>query len=130
MTLPSSSSSRSKVGVLDMKIPINDVDDDCGPEWKRVLLADGPRQSINALTLYSFWVAYGRGNPFNKITTYYDGNYITAILLMTMIFTVLIFIGSLLLLLVAAIFYVPLLCYIRGNLKVSHNLSAPLRFGN
>jgi len=86
-------------------------------EWKRVLLADGPRQAINGLTLYSFWVANGRGNPFNKISTYYDGNYVTAILLVTMIFTCLIFIGSMLLLVAAAILYVPLLCYIRGNLK-------------
>jgi len=34
-----------------------------------------------------------------------------------MLFTVIIFIGSLLLLIVAAVLYVPLLCYIRGNLK-------------
>ncbi|KAG8865341.1 hypothetical protein FRB96_000231 [Tulasnella sp. 330] len=86
-------------------------------EWKRVLLADGARQCINGLTLYSFWVANGRGNPFNKISSYYDGDYVTAGLLVTMIFTCLIFIGSLLLLLVAGILYIPLLCYIRGNLK-------------
>ncbi|KAG9015038.1 hypothetical protein FRB94_007110 [Tulasnella sp. JGI-2019a] len=86
-------------------------------EWKRVLLADGPRQCINGLTLYSFWVASGRGNPFDKIDQYYNGDYVTAILLVTMIFTVLIFIGSLLLLVVAGVLYVPLLCYIRGNLK-------------
>ncbi|KAG8985426.1 hypothetical protein FRB90_004712, partial [Tulasnella sp. 427] len=86
-------------------------------EWKRVLLADGPRQSINALTLYSFWVANGKGNPFEKISSYYDGNYVTAMLLVTMVFTVTIFLGSLLLLCIAAILYVPLLCYIRGNLK-------------
>lgn len=97
---------------------------DCYPEWKRVLLADGPRQSINALTLYSFWVANDRGNPFEKITTYYDGNYVTAMLLVAMVFTTLIFIGSLLLLCLAAILYVPLLCYIRGNLKVSRLSSA------
>lgn len=86
-------------------------------EWKRVLLADGPRQSINALTLYSFWVANNRGNPFEKISDYYDGNYVTAILLVTMVFTTVIFLGSLLLLCIAAVLYVPLLCYIRGNLK-------------
>lgn len=86
-------------------------------EWKRVLLADGPRQSINALTLYSFWVANGRGNPFEKIGDYYNGNYVTGILLVTMVFTVTIFLGSLLLLCIAAVLYIPLLCYIRGNLK-------------
>jgi len=86
-------------------------------EWKRVLLADGPRQAINGLTLYSFWVANGRGDPFDKIHQYYNGNFVTALLLVTMIFTTLVFIGSILLLLAAGILYFPLLCYIRGNLK-------------
>lgn len=36
-----------------------------------------------------------------------------------MMFTVIVFAGSVLLLLIAAICYVPLLCYIQGNLKVS-----------
>ena len=39
-------------------------------------------------------------------------------LTVTTLFTVVVFAGSLLLLLVAGICYVPLLCYIRGNLKV------------
>lgn len=89
----------------------------CHTEWKRVLLADGPRQSINALTLYSFWVANGKGNPFEKVGQYYGGNYVTGMLLVTMCFTTLIFLGSLLLLIVAGVLYIPLLCYIRGNLK-------------
>jgi hypothetical protein len=38
-------------------------------------------------------------------------------LLFSMIATVLIFAGSLILLIVAAVLYVPLLCYIQGNLK-------------
>lgn len=42
---------------------------------------------------------------------------VTNILLVTIVFTVLIFVGSLLLLIAAAIFYIPLLCSIRGNLK-------------
>jgi hypothetical protein len=62
-------------------------------------------------------VANGRGNPFEKYQTYSNGSYVTAGLLITMIFTVLIFIGSALLLVVAGILYIPLLCYIRGNLK-------------
>jgi hypothetical protein len=40
------------------------------------------------------------------------------VLTVTTFFTVVVFAGSLLLLLVAGICYVPLLCYIRGNLKV------------
>ncbi|WRT64524.1 uncharacterized protein IL334_001456 [Kwoniella shivajii] len=83
--------------------------------WKRLLLADGPRQSINALVLYSF--AYANGFQTSDIPAYWDNSAVTAMLLFSMIATVLIFAGSLLLLIVAAVFYVPLLCYIRGNLK-------------
>ncbi|KAG8958081.1 hypothetical protein FRC03_009470, partial [Tulasnella sp. 419] len=87
-------------------------------EWKRLLLADGPRQTINTITLYSYWIANGRGNPFEKLSVYYNGkDYLTAILLVAMVFTVVVFLGSLLLLIIAGILYVPLLCYIRGNLK-------------
>ncbi|WVF69535.1 hypothetical protein IAT40_004313 [Kwoniella sp. CBS 6097] len=83
--------------------------------WKRLLLADGPRQSINALILYSF--AYANGFQTNDIPAYWDNSAVTAMLLFSMIFTVLIFAGSLLLLIIAAVCYVPLLCYIQGNLK-------------
>lgn len=38
-------------------------------------------------------------------------------LLVSIIFTVTVFVGSLLLLIMAAILYIPLLCYIQGNLK-------------
>jgi hypothetical protein len=38
-------------------------------------------------------------------------------LLVSIIFTVTVFVFSLLLLIIAAILYVPLLCYIQGNLK-------------
>ncbi|OXG14400.1 vacuolar protein [Cryptococcus neoformans Tu259-1] len=83
--------------------------------WKRLLLADGPRQSINAILLYSFAAA----NNFqtSDIPAYWDNSLVTALLLFSMIFTVLVFAGSLLLLIVAAVTYIPLLCYIQGNLK-------------
>jgi len=83
-------------------------------DWKRLLLADGPRQSINALTLYSFADANGFTT---NIPSYWEGSAVTAMLLFSMISTVLIFAGSLILLGVAAVCYVPLLCYIQGNLK-------------
>lgn len=88
-------------------------------EWKRLLLADGPRQTINALTLYSFYLAKSSsGGNWWEISKYFDkSDMVTNMLLVAIVFTVLIFIGSLLLLMAAAIFYVPLLCYIRGNLK-------------
>jgi hypothetical protein len=85
--------------------------------WKRVLLADGPRQAINALTLYALWLAKHKKAGWN-IPLYFEGNNTsTSILTVTTLFTVVIFAGSLLLLLVAGLCYIPLLCYIRGNLK-------------
>ncbi|KAI6034231.1 hypothetical protein BKA83DRAFT_87289 [Pisolithus microcarpus] len=73
--------------------------------WKRLLLSDAPRQTINALTLYSIYLAK-KGNvsrlPALMISTF---------------FTFVIFAGSLILLICAGIFYIPLLCYIQGNLK-------------
>jgi hypothetical protein len=41
-----------------------------------------------------------------------------------MIATVVIFAGSMVLLIAAAVFYVPLLCYIQGNLKVGDRFTA------
>ncbi|ORX35903.1 hypothetical protein BD324DRAFT_581368 [Kockovaella imperatae] len=84
-------------------------------DWKRLLLADGPRQSINGLILFSF--ALASHFQTSNLSEYYDGSPITAMLLLAMIATVLIFLGSLILLIVAAILYVPFLCYIQGNLK-------------
>ncbi|QRV72529.1 vacuolar membrane protein [Ceratobasidium sp. AG-Ba] len=83
--------------------------------WKRLLLADGPRQSINALILYSFWQAEDQSwDPEDYINT---KDLLTSGLFLSMMFTVLVFLGSVLLLIVAAVCYVPLLCYIQGNLK-------------
>ncbi|KAG8850015.1 hypothetical protein FRB91_009426 [Serendipita sp. 411] len=88
-------------------------------EWKRLLLADGPRQTINGLTLYSFYLAKSSDKrDWWDVTKYIDKeDMVTNLLLVAIVFTVLIFVGSLLLLIIAAILYVPLLCSIRGNLK-------------
>jgi len=52
------------------------------------------------------------------LTKYFRGNTVIATALtLSTLFTVLIFAGSLLLLIAAAVLYVPLLCHIRGNLK-------------
>lgn len=84
--------------------------------WKRLVLADGPRQSINCLTLYSFWLV--NNGSISQITDYFSGqSAVTKMLLLSILFTVVIFLGSLLVLVIAAICYVPLLCYIQGNLK-------------
>lgn len=82
--------------------------------WKRLMVADGPRQVINALTLYALAEA---SNFSSNIQDYYEGNIFTLIMLITMLFTVLVFAGSAILLIIAAILYLPLVCYIQGNLK-------------
>ncbi|TRM67960.1 hypothetical protein BD626DRAFT_394366 [Schizophyllum amplum] len=87
--------------------------------WKRVLLADGPRQTINALTLYAVWlVKHNNDGDWYDVTKYFDDNSpSTSALMVTTFFTVTVFAGSLFLLIAAGVCYVPLLCHIRGNLK-------------
>jgi len=82
--------------------------------WKRLLLADAPRQVINGITLYSF----ARSVKFTTdISKWYNGSFAKASVLLSMAFTVTIWVGSFILLMAAAFLYVPLLCYIQGNLK-------------
>jgi len=87
--------------------------------WKRVLLSDGPRQSINALTLYAVYLSKKNNKgEWYDVTKYFRGNTVIAsALTLSTLFTVLIFAGSLLLLIAAALLYIPLLCHIQGNLK-------------
>ncbi|KAI0677433.1 hypothetical protein C8Q78DRAFT_1074132 [Trametes maxima] len=85
--------------------------------WKRLLFADGPRQSINALTLYAFYLSKEDDGPFWQISKYFDGDYLTSALTVSTAFTVFVFALSLLSLIVAGICYIPLLCHIQGNLK-------------
>lgn len=82
--------------------------------WKRLLVADGPRQVINFFTLFGLGsFANWSTNPYD----YYEGNIFTGIMILSMLFTVAVFAGSLILLIIASIAYIPLLCYIKGNLK-------------
>lgn len=88
--------------------------------WKRVLLADAPRQTINALTLYAIYDAHRTEGNWYEFSIYFKGNSLsTTALTISTLFTVIVFAGSLLLLIVAGLCYIPLLCHIRGNLKVS-----------
>ena len=88
--------------------------------WKRLFFADGPRQVINALTLFAIYMGKRTdGTPWYNLKKYFIGNkLIVKALMVSTLFTVVIFAGSMLLLIVAGICYVPLLCYIKGNLKV------------
>jgi hypothetical protein len=82
------------------------------------MLADGPRQTINALTLWSIYLSKKSKGNWYDISKYFEGNTLSvSALTVTTFFTVVVFIGSLLLLMIAAVCYIPLLCYIRGNLK-------------
>ncbi|KAI0796568.1 hypothetical protein C8Q75DRAFT_871232 [Abortiporus biennis] len=86
--------------------------------WKKLLLADGPRQSINALTLYAFYLSRKDDGDWWDIGKYFAGNdFVTTALTISTAFTVLVFAGSLLLLIIAGICYIPLLAHIQGNLK-------------
>ncbi|KIJ70203.1 hypothetical protein HYDPIDRAFT_104879 [Hydnomerulius pinastri MD-312] len=86
--------------------------------WKRLLLSDGPRQTINALTLYSIYLAKKDNGAWYDVSKYFANNSLsTSALTVSTFFTFVIFAGSLLLLIFAGIFYIPLLCYIQGNLK-------------
>lgn len=82
--------------------------------WKRLLLADAPRQVINGLTLYAFGQSE---NWTTDLSVYFGQGFIRAGIVGTMLFTLVIWVGSAILLLIAAVMYVPLLCYIQGNLK-------------
>lgn len=95
-------------------------------DWKRLLLADAPRQTINALILYSVFLAVNADpkkdpRPWYNPVKYVDNELglSTNILSVTTFFTVAVCAGSILLMLGAAICYIPLLFHIRGNLKAS-----------
>jgi len=89
------------------------------PGWKRLLLADCPRQAINALTLYAVYLVKkdNKGAWYDVRKYFKDNSNSTSALTVSSFFTVAVCAGSLILLMVAAICYVPLLMHIRGNLK-------------
>lgn len=118
MTLLSLCSLRSRV-CHPRLYSISDFDMIIPAGWKRVILAEGPRQAINALTLYAFYLAKERDGAWYDVGKYFAGNSIvTTALTISTAFTVLMFALSLLMLLIAGLCYIPLLCYIQGNLKV------------
>ncbi|RKP14959.1 hypothetical protein BJ684DRAFT_7796, partial [Piptocephalis cylindrospora] len=81
--------------------------------WKRVILAEGPRQTINAFSLYYF---FKNKNEFLNMITFQQ-SVIPSIAFYLMMFTVFVFLFSFVRLVVSFILYFPLLCQIRGNLK-------------
>jgi len=84
-----------------------------------LLLADAPRQAINALTLYAVYLVKkdNIGSWYDVRKYFKDNSNSTSALMISSFFTVAVCVGSLLLLIIAAICYIPLLLHIRGNLK-------------
>ncbi|KAI8048348.1 uncharacterized protein B0P05DRAFT_564563 [Gilbertella persicaria] len=87
--------------------------------WKRLLLAEAPRQVINVVTLEALipeWLKIRNGQ-----VSFDNGvlgeTVIQQILTITMAFSVVVFAISFVLVCAAAVLYIPLLCHIRGNLK-------------
>lgn len=87
--------------------------------WKRLLIAEAPRQVINVVTLEALapdWLKIHDGSiSFDNEVLGKD--IVQQILTITMAFSVLVFTISFILVCVALVLYIPLLCHIRGNLK-------------
>jgi hypothetical protein len=84
--------------------------------WKKILLAEAPRQVINVVTLITIvpsWV----GSGLNLENEELGKTSIQRIMTCTMIFSTAIFAISFILLCAAAVIYIPVLCHIQGNLK-------------
>jgi hypothetical protein len=86
------------------------------PGWKRLLLAEGPRQVLNAITLYS--VAKSEDFSFDIHKYQQEFTTVQGVVMSFMLLTVSIWALSFIRLFVAGLLYWPLLvCHIRGNLK-------------
>jgi hypothetical protein len=103
--------------------------------WKRLLLAEAPRQVINVVTLEALvpeWLKI-RDGYVSFDNSVLGENWMQRILTGTMAFSVLMFAISFILVCIAAVLYIPLLCHIRGNLKeycchkIDKRISALLR---
>ncbi|KAG0372254.1 hypothetical protein BGX24_000495 [Mortierella sp. AD032] len=83
--------------------------------WKRLMFADGPRQVINGIILIT--LVKGRWDTHGiKIWEYGLGT-MPMITVSLMIFTLTLWVLSILLMFVAVILYIPLVIHIQGNLK-------------
>ncbi|KAF9154708.1 hypothetical protein BG015_000163 [Linnemannia schmuckeri] len=87
--------------------------------WKRLILADAPRQIINATILYQTFHKHLDSSFFDWDRIVGSGNNFIykKISLGAMMFTVFMFALSLIMLISAVIMYIPLVSHIQGNLK-------------
>ncbi|KAG0216393.1 hypothetical protein BGX28_002863 [Mortierella sp. GBA30] len=84
--------------------------------WKRLILADLPRQVINASILYQIFGKNFKRDFFDWNATF-KGDLYKQISVGAMIFTVVMCAMSLIMLIAAAVLYIPLVSHIQGNLK-------------
>lgn len=90
--------------------------------WKRVIIAQGPRQIIAGLTvsalLQSAWTDPTTQHfKFSSDWNEYGKDWPQRVSLMLMSFTCILWIISALQIVLAVILYFPILCQIQGNLK-------------
>jgi Trk-type K+ transport system membrane component len=84
------------------------------------LLAEAPRQVINAVTLYALlkkWIDNNHSLELQSLLNSMSKDVIAKMMTYTMAFSFVIFVISFFMICVAAILYIPLLCHIQGNLK-------------
>ncbi|CAO3582608.1 unnamed protein product [Absidia cylindrospora] len=87
--------------------------------WKRLLLAEAPRQVINVVTLKSLvfkWIQL-RNGTLQVNNNALGKTLVQQIMTGTMAFSVLMFAFSFVMVCAATLVYIPLLCHIQGNLK-------------
>ncbi|KAK5821314.1 hypothetical protein F5H01DRAFT_275722 [Linnemannia elongata] len=84
--------------------------------WKRLLLADAPRQLINMTMLYQAFKDH-LDNTFFQWGDYIGHELLKQIALGAMMFTVTVFIFNMLSFIAAVCMYIPLVSHIQGNLK-------------
>ncbi|CDS11209.1 hypothetical protein LRAMOSA03472 [Lichtheimia ramosa] len=96
--------------------------------WKRLMIAEAPRQVINIVTLASAlipkWIRLSTSDMSDPLLFHITVNnralgktFTEQIMTGTMAFSVLVFAISFMLVCFAALLYFPLLCHIQGNLK-------------
>lgn len=96
--------------------------------WKRLMIAEAPRQVINIVTLASAlipkWIRLSTSDMSDPLLFHITVNnralgktFTEQIMTGTMAFSVLVFAISFILVCFAALLYFPLLCHIQGNLK-------------
>ncbi|KAG9065376.1 hypothetical protein KI688_002701 [Linnemannia hyalina] len=87
--------------------------------WKRLLLADAPRQLINMTMLYQVFKDHFDSTFFewNSYIGSEDSDLFKKIALGAMMFTVTVFVFNMLSFIAAVCMYIPLVSHIQGNLK-------------